>query len=109
MEPTMEAVENAGVDAEVLDLRTLSPLDHEAVIASVEKTGRAVVVHEGPRTGGLGADVVARLNDDALMYLEAPVERVAGFDVPVPLLAMEDYYLPHPPRIEAAIERVLSF
>jgi pyruvate dehydrogenase E1 component beta subunit len=109
MEPTLAAVENAGVDAEVLDLRTLSPLDYHAVVASVKKTGRAVVVHEGPRTGGLGAEIVARLNDDALIYLEAPVERVTGFDVPVPLFAMEDYYLPNPPRIEAAIERTLSF
>lgn len=109
MEPTTEAVDNLSVDAEVLDLRTIAPMDAETVIESVKKTGRCVVVHEGPRTSGLGAEVIARINDDALMYLEAPVERVTGFDIPVPLLSMEDYYLPNPPRIETAIERVLAY
>ena len=108
MEPTTAAVERLGVDAEVIDLRTIAPMDTETVVGSVEKTGRCVVVHEGPRTGGVGAEVVARINDDALMYLEAPVERVTGFDVPVPMLAMEDYYLPNPPRVAAGIERALS-
>jgi pyruvate dehydrogenase E1 component beta subunit len=107
--PTLEAVEELGVDAEVIDLRTVSPLDSETVVDSVRKTGRAVVVHEAPRTGGLGAELVARINDDALLHLEAPVERVTGFDVPVPLLSMEDYYVPSPPRIAAGIERVLEF
>lgn len=109
MEPTTTAVERLGVDAEVIDLRTIAPMDAETVVESVEKTGRCVVVHEGPRTGGVGAEIVARINDDALMYLEAPVERVTGFDVPMPLLAMEDYYLPNPPRVAAGIERALSF
>lgn len=109
MEPTLEAVENLDVDAEVIDLRTIAPLDHDTVITSVKKTGRAVVVHEAHRTGGLGAELVARINDDALMYLEAPVERVTGFDIPVPLLSMEDYYLPNPSRIEEGIQRVLEF
>lgn len=109
MEPTTEAVDNLGVDAEVLDLRTIAPMDAETVVESVKKTGRCVVVHEGPRTSGLGAEIIARINDDALMYLEAPVERVTGFDIPVPLLSMEDYYLPNPPRIETAIERVLTY
>lgn len=109
MPPTLEAVERLGVDAEVIDLRTISPLDSGTVIDSVEKTGRAVVVHEAPRTGGFGAELVARINDDALLYLEAPVERVTGFDVPVPLASMEDYYVPSPPRIAAGIERALEF
>lgn len=108
MEPTMAAVENHGVDAEVIDLRTVSPLDHETVIESVRRTGRAMVVHEAARTGGFGSELVARINDDALYYLEAPVERVTGFDIPVPLLSMEDYYLPNPPRIEEGIRRVLD-
>jgi pyruvate dehydrogenase E1 component beta subunit len=68
-----------------------------------------VVVHEAHRSGGWGAELVATINDEALMYLEAPVERVTGFDVPVPLLSMEDYYLPNPPRIAAGIERVLEY
>lgn len=109
MQPTTEAVETLDVDAELIDLRTLSPLDTETVVESLKKTGRVVVVHEGPRTGGFGAELIARINDDALMYLEAPVERVTGFDVPVPLLSMEDYYLPDPPRVAAGIERVLDY
>jgi pyruvate dehydrogenase E1 component beta subunit len=109
MEPTLAAVEGAGVDAEVIDLRTLSPRDSATVVESVKKTGRAVVVHEGPRTGGLGGEVVSRITEDALLYLEAPVERVTGFDTPVPLLSMEDYYPPTPPRIAAALERVVGF
>ncbi len=108
MEPTMAAVENHGVDAEVIDLRTVSPLDHETIVESVKRTGRALVVHEAARTGGFGSELVARINDDALYYLEAPVERVTGFDIPVPLLSMEDYYLPNPPRIEEGIRRVLE-
>ena len=103
-----EAIEGLGVDAELVDLRTISPMDVETVVGSVRKTGRAVVVHEAHRSGGWGAELVAAINDEALYYLEAPVERVTGYDVPVPLLAMEDYYLPHPPRIAAGIERVLE-
>jgi pyruvate dehydrogenase E1 component beta subunit len=108
MPATLEAVDELDADAEVVDLRTISPLDTETVVESVKKTGRAVVVHEGPRSNGVGGDVVARINDEALMYLEAPVERVTGFDTPVPLLSMEDYYFPHPPRILDAIERALA-
>ncbi|AHG02155.1 2-oxoisovalerate dehydrogenase subunit beta (plasmid) [Halostagnicola larsenii XH-48] len=109
MHNTLEAVDNLeGVDAEVIDLRTISPFDKETVLESVEKTGRCVVVHEAAKTGGFGAEVIATINDEALMYLEAPVNRVTGFDVPVPLLSMEDYYIPHPPKIEAAIEETLE-
>lgn len=109
MEPTLEAVDLVGVDADVIDLRTIAPVDYETVIESVKKTGRVVVVHEAPRTGGFGAELIARINDDALLYLEAPVERVTGFDVPVPLLAMEDYYIPNPPRIAESIRTVIDF
>jgi len=108
MPATLEAVDELDADAEVIDVRTISPLDTETVVESVKKTGRAVVVHEGPRSNGVGGDVVARINDEALMYLEAPVERVTGFDTPVPLLSMEDYYFPHPPRVRDAIEDVLA-
>jgi len=108
MPATLEAVEQSGVDAEVIDLRTISPMDTETVVESVKKTGRCCVVHEGPRTLGVGSEIIARINDEALMYLEAPVERVTGFDTPVPLLSMEDFYFPHPPRIVEGIERALS-
>ena len=97
-----------GVDAEVLDLRSISPLDREAVAASVRKTGRAVVVHEAPRSGGFAGELIATINEEALYHLEAPVERVTGFDMPMPMLAQEDYYLPNPARIRAAVERVLE-
>ncbi|WP_436348212.1 alpha-ketoacid dehydrogenase subunit beta [Natronorubrum sp. FCH18a] len=111
MHKTLEAVDNLadeGIDAEVIDLRTISPLDKETVIQSVTKTGRCVVVHEAAKTGGFGAELVATINDEILMYLEAPIERVAGFDTPVPGLAMEDYYIPHPPRIEEAIKDTVA-
>jgi pyruvate dehydrogenase E1 component beta subunit len=98
-----------GIDVEVVDLRTLSPLDLETVTDSFRKTGRAVVVHEAPKTAGLGAEVAATLQEEALPYQEAPIERVAGFDVPVPLHALEDYYLPQAARIEAAVERVVDY
>ncbi|WP_089882400.1 alpha-ketoacid dehydrogenase subunit beta [Halogeometricum limi] len=110
MHKTLEAVDELdGVDCEVIDLRTISPLDRRTVVESVKKTGRCVVVHEAPKTGGFASELVATINDEALLYLEAPVERVTGFDVPVPLLAMEDYYIPHPPRIAAAIEETVDF
>ena len=109
IEPTTAAIEELGVDAELIDLRTISPMDTETVIESVKKTGRAVVVHEASRSGGWGAEIVASITDEALMYLQAPIERVTGFDVPVPLLSMEEYYLPNPPRIAAAVERVAEY
>ena len=109
--PTMEAAENlAGdVDVEVVDLRTLSPLDEETIIGSFEKTGRAVVVHEAPRTGGLAGELIATLQEESLLYQEAPIERVTGFDVPYPLYALEDYYLPEPERIEDGIRDAVEF
>ncbi|GAB7020772.1 alpha-ketoacid dehydrogenase subunit beta [Halostagnicola bangensis] len=109
MHNTIEAVDNLeNVDAEIIDLRTISPFDRETVLESVRKTGRCVVVHEAAKTGGFGGEVIAAINDDALMYLEAPINRVTGFDIPVPLLSMEDFYIPHPPRIEEAIEETMS-
>ncbi len=100
----------ADVDAsvEVIDLRTISPLDTETVLESVRKTGRCVIVHEAPRTGGFGAEIAARIADEAIWSLEAPIERVGGYDVPVPLFGREDAYRPDEDRIRAAIERVES-
>ena len=104
-----ESLDADGISAEILDLRTLSPMDVPAIIASVEKTGRAVVVHEAARTAGLGAEIVAQINEKALLSLEAPVERVSGFDTVFPLPQLEKYYLPTPQVIEAAVHRVLAF
>jgi pyruvate dehydrogenase E1 component beta subunit len=87
-----------GVDVEVLDLRTLWPLDIDAVIASVKKTGRVVVVHEAPKTCGLGGEIVALINEKAFLHLEAPPARVTGFDTPFPY-TLENEYLPLAHRI----------
>ncbi len=105
----LELLEAEGVSVEIIDLRTLSPLDIPAIITSVEKTGRAVVVHEAARTCGLGAEIVAQINERALLSLEAPVERVTGFDTVFPLPQLEKYYLPKPEGIAAAVHRVLAF
>jgi 2-oxoisovalerate dehydrogenase E1 component beta subunit len=104
-----DGAEEDGVAVEVLDLRTLVPLDLDALASSVRKTGRAVVVHEAPMILGFGAEVVARLMEDAFEYLEAPVLRVTGWDTPYPPATLEEHYLPSADRILAALERVLSF
>jgi pyruvate dehydrogenase E1 component beta subunit len=104
-----EQLGDEGIHLDILDLRTLSPMDVPAIIRSVEKTGRAVVVHEAPRTCGLGAEIVAQINEKALLSLEAPVERVTGFDTVFPLPQLEKYYLPNAERIIAAVRRVLAF
>jgi len=104
--PSIEAAESVaddGIDVEVVDLRTLSPMDTDAIVESFKKTGRAVVVHEAPKTGGLAGEITATLQEEALYYQEAPIERVTGFDVPYPLYALEDYYMPEDARIEDAI------
>ena len=81
-------------DVEVIDVRTLSPFDFETVVASVTKTGRAVVVHEAPRSCGFGAEISAQIMERAVLHLEAPVLRVTGFDTIPPLAKLEDYYQP---------------
>ncbi len=97
------------VSVELIDLRTLSPLDDKIITESVRKTGRAVIVHEEPRTLGLGAEIIARINEKAFLYLEAPVKRVTGYDVPMPLPKLEDYYLPDAERVADAIKEVATF
>ncbi|MDX1260958.1 alpha-ketoacid dehydrogenase subunit beta [Exiguobacterium sp. K1] len=98
-----------GISCEVIDLRTLYPLDRETISASVQKTGRAVIIHEAQATGGLGNDLLALINDTSFLYLRAPVARVTGFDVPVPLFALEDHYIPTPTRVLEAIQRTVDF
>ena len=108
--PTIEAAEKMEeVDVEVVDLRSLSPIDFDTIVESFKKTGRAAIVHEAPNTGGLGAEIAATIQEEALLYQEAPVERITGFDVPFPLAALEDYYLPEPARIAAGIEEAFDF
>jgi len=103
-----QAKEN-GISCEVIDLRTLYPIDEGLIAESVKKTGRAVVIHEAPRTGGLGNDIVSIINDTSFLYLKAPIERVTGFDVPVPFSSLENHYLPTPERILKGIEKVINF
>jgi pyruvate dehydrogenase E1 component beta subunit len=112
LQPTLQAaalMEKNGIGAEVLDLRTLSPLDTEAIVESVKKTHRAVLVQEAPASCGVGAEIIARINEKALIHLEAPVARVTGFDTVMPLPKLEKYYLPNAERVVEAADRVLNF
>jgi pyruvate/2-oxoglutarate/acetoin dehydrogenase E1 component len=94
---------------EVVDLRTLKPLDEEALLASVAKTGRAVLVQEAPRTCGYMAEVAAVLAEKALLDLRGPVLRVTGYDVPYPYWQLEEAYMPSVPRVLDAAKRLLEF
>jgi pyruvate dehydrogenase E1 component beta subunit len=104
-----EQLKGDKIEVEVIDLRTVSPMDVEAIITSIKKTGRGVIVHEAPKTCGLGAEIIALINEKALLSLQAPIERVTGFDIPVPLMKSEHYYLPNPKRIVMAVKKVMSF
>jgi len=104
----MAATEQSGVDAEVIDLRSLVPLDVETIIASVQKTGRCVIVHEAPRTAGFGAEIAARVAEECLFELLAPVQRVTGYDTHIPLFRLEMKYLPSVEKIVAAVKRTLA-
>ena len=100
-------VEELGIDAEIVDLRTLMPLDIDAIVASVTKTGRCMVVHEATRTSGFGAELAALVQERCFYHLEAPVERVTGFDTPYPH-SLEWAYFPGPVRIARAIEKIMK-
>ena len=97
-----------GVGVEVIDLRTLVPLDADTIVSSVEKTGHAVVIHEAPLTGGYGAEIVALIQERALYSLRAPVRRVTGWDLVVPLRLAEHHYMPSVARIVSAARRALE-
>jgi pyruvate dehydrogenase E1 component beta subunit len=94
-----------GISAEVLDLRTLVPLDVEAIVASVERTGRAVIVQEAPLSAGFASEVAATIAEEAFYSLEAPVARVSGYDVPYPVGMLEDRYVPDADRVVEAVRR----
>lgn len=104
-----EAAAEVKASIEIIGLQTLSPLDEETIIQSVKKTGRAVVVQEAPRTCSLSAEVSAVINEKALLSLEAPVLRVTGWDVVLPLPKLEKFYYPDAARVRKNIERVLKF
>ncbi len=113
MRPTLEAAETLSdehdISAEIIDLLTISPLDSETICASVRKTGRAVIVHEAPRTLGPGAEVAARIAEESLEYLEAPIRRVTGYDVIMPFFATERYFIPDVRRIVKAAKQVVDY
>lgn len=104
-----EQLKGDKIEAEVIDLRTISPMDTDAIVTSIKKTGRGVVVHEAPKTCGLGAEIIATINEKAFLSLQAPIERVTGFDIPVPLMKTEHFYLPNAKRIIMAAKKVMSF
>jgi pyruvate dehydrogenase E1 component beta subunit len=111
-QPSLIAAEELaaeGIDVEVVDLRSLSPLDTETIAESFKKTGRAAVVHEAPKTAGLGAEIAATIQEEALVYQEAPVNRITGYDAPMPLHAVENYYLPQAVRIRDSIRETVEF
>ena len=98
-----------GYDAEVIDLMTLSPFDEETVFTSARKTGRVVIVHEAPHTGGVGAELAASIAEKEMLSLRAPILRVAGPDVPVPLARLVDHYLPAVERIRKALDEIMKY
>ena len=105
----MKAIEGSNRSIELIDLRTLYPFDMDAIEASVKKTGRCVIVHEAPRTGGFGGEIAARIMERCFLQLEAPVQRVTGFDTTMPYYKLELDYLPDADRIGKAIEEVAVY
>ena len=112
MRPTLDAArelkEKDGVETEVIDLLTISPLDDKRFVESVTKTGHAMVIHEAPRSFGAGAEIVSRLMEKAFYFLEAPIARITGFDITIPLFSRENAYLPNVRRIVTSARKILS-
>lgn len=104
-----DELEKQGIKAEVIDLRTLMPLDIDTIVASIQKTNRVIVVQEAQKTAGAAAEIIAQINEKAILHLEAPVLRVAGPDTVYPFAQIEDAWLPTPQRIIAAVNKVLEF
>jgi pyruvate/2-oxoglutarate/acetoin dehydrogenase E1 component len=105
----LRAADELDASCEVLDVRTLKPLDEETLLASAAKTGRVVIVQEAPRVAGFGAEIAAVLAEKAMLDLRGPVLRVTGFDVPYPYWKLEDAYMPSVERIGAAVSKLLEF
>lgn len=109
VQKAIEIVEKDGIKPELIDLRTIAPMDRETIIESVKKTGRLIVVHEAPKTLGMGAEIMAMINEKAFLYLEAPPTRVTGFDTTFPLPKGENHYIPSPDRIAKTIKEVVNY
>lgn len=104
-----EALQEQGVSAEVIDIASLKPLDTETILASVEKTGRCVIIHEAPYTGGFGGEIAARIAERALLSLLAPIRRVTAYDIVVPLPHLEEHYMPSASRILKAAQETMGY
>ena len=113
MRPAMQAAESVlasrGAKIEIIDLLTISPMDTSTIVSSVKKTGRCVVVQEAPRSFSVSSEIIARINDETLAYLEAPVKRVTGYDVVTPYFSREEPYFPTPRQVIKAIEDTLDY
>jgi len=107
-EEAAKKAEDASISVEVIDMRTLMPFDIETIVASVEKTGRCVIVHEAPRTCGFGAELIASIQERAMAHLEAPILRVTGFDTPFPY-SLEHEYMPNADRVVGAIRQTMQW
>jgi pyruvate/2-oxoglutarate/acetoin dehydrogenase E1 component len=101
------AADALDASCEIVDIRSLRPLDTERILASVAKTGRVVIVHEAPRTAGFGAELAALIAEKAIFDLQGPVLRVTGYDVPYPYWQLEDAYVPSVDRVAAAVRELL--
>jgi 2-oxoisovalerate dehydrogenase E1 component beta subunit len=105
-----EELEKEGIDVEVIDLRTLAPMDKEAILSSVKKTSRVLVLHEASRTGGIGGEIAATIAEEAFEWLDAPVVRLASLDTPVPYSPpLEDYYLPQTKDVLEAARKLAAY
>ena len=104
-----DAADELDASVEIVDPRTIYPTDFDTIIESVEKTGRAMVLHEAPKSAGSGAEIATRIQENAILSMEAPVERVTAPDVPYPLYTLEDFYMPNKERAVNGLERVLDF
>lgn len=112
LEETLSSAQNLkeqGISVEVIDVATIKPLDIETIVTSVEKTGRCVIIHEAARTGGVGAEIIAQLNEKAFSSLKAPIARVTGYDTIMPLYKLEQSYMPSVKRILTAAHDVLDY
>lgn len=109
VQKAVKMVQDKGISAEVIDLRTIAPMDRDSFIQSVKKTGRILVVHEAPKTLGVGAEIISIVNEKAFLHLEAPPTRLTGFDTTFPLPRGEKHYIPSPERIAKMIEDIVKY
>jgi pyruvate/2-oxoglutarate/acetoin dehydrogenase E1 component len=113
MRRTLEAAEDLaerdGIAAEVIDLLSIAPMDTATLVDSVARTGRCVIVHEGPRRCGVAAEIIARLNEHAFEYLQAPIRRVTGYDIHFPYFQVEQHYLPDAASIADGVRETMAW